>query len=112
MFPLGGRLIIPQPLRRVELSAGGGGIYLHYSETAPSNGYYQTSCYSCTSRSGWGGYGLANISYFLDENRTFRVGTTLQYVSATTNGEAVGNVPGIHTSDHWLNVSFGIGISF
>ena len=112
MIPLGGRLIIPQPLKRIELSAGGGAIYLHYSETAPSNAYYQVSCYSCTSRGGWGGYGLANVSYFLDENRNFRVGTTFQYVSAATNGANVGNVPGIRTSDHWANLSFGFGLSF
>ena len=112
MIPLGGRLIIPQPWKRIEVAAGGGGIYLHYSETAPSNGYYQTTCYSCTSRGGWGGYGLANVSYFLDENGTFRVGTTLQYISARTIGGAVGNVPGIQTSDHWLNLTFGLGLSF
>ena len=112
MFPLGGRLIIPQPFKRIELAAGGGGIYLHYSETAPTGGQFQVNCYSCTSRGGWGGYGLANASYFLDENHNFRLGTTFQYVSASTDGDAVGNVPGIHTSDHWINLMFGIGISF
>jgi len=38
MIPLGGRIIIPQPFHRVEVSAGGGTVYLHYSETAPSGG--------------------------------------------------------------------------
>jgi hypothetical protein len=112
MIPLGGRVIIPTPLQRIELSAGGGGVYLHYSETAPSNGYYSPSCYSCTSRGGWGGYGLGNVSYFLDENHNFRVGATLQYISATTNGQAVGNVPAVRTNDHWLNLTFEFGLSF
>ena len=41
MIPLGGRVYIPTPFRRIEVSAGGGGIHLHYSETVPSNaGYY------------------------------------------------------------------------
>jgi hypothetical protein len=112
MIPLGGRVIIPQPWERFEISAGGGAVYLHYSETAPSNPYYATSCYSCTSRGGWGGYGLGNVSYFLDENHNFRVGTTLQYIAASTNGSAVGNVPAISTTDHWINLSFEFGLSF
>ena len=112
MFPLGGRLIVPQPWKRIELAAGGGTVYLHYSEVAPSGGEPGVSCYSCTSRGGWGGYGLATASYFLDENHNFRVGTTFQYISAGTSGDAVGNVPGIHTSDHWANLMFGFGISF
>ena len=112
MLPLGGRIFIPTPFKRFEVSAGAGTAYLHYSETVPQNGYYQNNCYSCTSRGGWGGYGLANISYFLDSNRNFRVGTTLQYIVAGTNGQAVGNVPGIHTTDHWLNLMFEFGLSF
>ncbi|MBZ5633329.1 MAG: hypothetical protein LAO55_09390 [Acidobacteriia bacterium] len=75
MIPLGGRVYVPQPFKRIEVSAGGGSMYLHYSETVSSSaGYpgYQNYCYSCTSRGGWGGYGMANVSYFLDSNRTFR----------------------------------------
>src|SRR5579862_8526661 len=113
MVPLGGRVYIPQPFKRFELSAGGGAAYLHYSETVPSNGgVYSIGCYSCTSRGGWGGYGIANVSYFLDENRNFRVGTMLQFINASTNGQAVGNVPSIGTTDHWLNLSFEFGFSF
>jgi hypothetical protein len=112
MFPLGGRIIIPQPWNRIEIAAGGGGVYLHYSEVAPTGGAVGVQCYSCTSRGGWGGYGLGNVSYFLDENHNFRVGATAQYISAGTNGDAVGNVPGFHTTDHWFNLMFGVGISF
>jgi hypothetical protein len=112
MIPLGGRVIVPTPLKRIEVSLGGGAIYLHYSETAPSNGYYSPSCYTCTSRGGWGGYGLGNVSYFLDENKNFRVGTTFQFVSASTNGQAVGNVPAIKTTDHWATLAFEFGLSF
>jgi hypothetical protein len=112
MLPLGGRLILPLPLKRFEVAAGGGAVYLHYSETVPSNGYYSPSCYSCTSRGGWGGYGLGNVSYFLDENHNFRVGATFQFISASTNGQAVGNVPANKTTDHWATLAFEFGLSF
>jgi hypothetical protein len=112
MLPLGGRLILPLPFKRLESSVGGGGVYLHYSETAPSGGYYQNSCYSCTSRGGWGGYALGNVSYFLDSDRVFHVGTTVEYISAHTNGDAVGNVPSLRTTDHWLVAGFEFGLNF
>ena len=113
MIPLGGRVYIPQPFKRFDVSAGGGTAYLHYSETIPSNGGdFAVGCYSCTSRGGWGGYGLGNVSYYLDENRNFHVGTTFQFIAASTNGAAVGNVPAIKTTDHWTNVSIEFGFSF
>ena len=118
MIPLGGRIHIPQPLKRLDFSVGGGTAYLHYSETVSSNsgysGYsgYSVGCYSCTSRGGWGGYGLANVSYYLDSGRMFHVGTTVQYVVASTNGPAVGNVPALKTTDRWTNISFEFGVSF
>jgi hypothetical protein len=115
MIPLGGRVYIPTPFKRIELSAGGGGIHLHYSETIPSNtgyGYYSASCYTCTSRGGWGGYGLASARYFLDENHNFHIGTTVQFVSASTNGQSVGDIPALNTTDHWMNVMFELGLSF
>ena len=113
MIPLGGRIYIPQPFKRIEVSVGGGTAYLHYSETVPSNGSgYSVNCYSCTSRGGWGGYGLGNVSYYLDSNHTFHVGTTLQFIAASTNGQAVGNIPALKTTDHWTNLSFEFGLSF
>ena len=113
MIPLGGRVYIPQPFKRLEFSVGGGTAYLHYSETvSSSNVGYSVGCYSCTSRGGWGGYGLANVSYYFDSNRIFHVGTTVQFIDANTNGPAVGNVPALKTTDHWTNVSFEFGLSF
>jgi hypothetical protein len=38
MIPPGGRIYIPQPFKRVEISTGGGASYLHYSETLSSGG--------------------------------------------------------------------------
>ncbi len=112
MIPLGGRVYIPLPSDRIQVSVGGGAAYLHYSETAPSGGYYSSQCYTCTSRGGWGGYGLAEADYFLDSNHNFKVGTILQYIAGTTNGQAVGNVPANSTKDHWFNLMFDFGFSF
>jgi hypothetical protein len=113
MAPLGGRVILPLHLPRIEVSLGGGAMYLHYSETAPSNGgYYMPTCYSCTSRAGWGGYGMANASWFLDSSQSFHIGATVQFVSASTNGQSLGSIPGVRTSDHWTNIFLEAGLSF
>ncbi len=112
MIPLGGRIYIPLPLKRVEISAGGGAMYLHYAETAPSNGYYSTTCYTCTSRGGWGGYGMVEANYYLDEGHNFHVGTQLQFIAGTTSGQPVGNGPGNKTTDHWTNLLIEFGFSF
>jgi hypothetical protein len=113
MIPLGGRIYIPQPFHRIQVSVGGGAAYLHYSETVPSDGGdFTPNCFTCTSRGGWGGYGLANASYFLDSNHNFRVGTTLQYVAGSTNGQTVANFPATRTTDHWVNLAIDFGFSF
>ena len=112
MIPLGGRVYIPTRFSRIEASVGAGTAYLHYSETVSQNGFGQNNCYSCTSRGGWGGYGLVNVNYFLDSTRNVHVGTTLQYIVGRTNGPAVGNVPGIQTTDHCVNLAFEFGLSF
>jgi hypothetical protein len=37
---------------------------------------------------------------------------TVQFIAASMNGDAVGNVPALKTSDHWTNVSVEFGLSF
>ena len=113
MIPLGGRAIAPLLKGRLLLAGGGGGAWLHYSESLnqPSY-YYSVACPTCTSRGGWGYYGLADAQYFLDQDHHFRVGVTTQFIRANTNGSAVGNVPAIQTSDHWVNVFAALGFSF
>lgn len=120
---LGGRVYLPLHLSRIGSSVGVGAVHLHYSETAPSNGggygygygyggVGGSACYTCTTRGGWGGYGLANVSYYLTSDHTFRVGTTVQYTVGHTNGQAVANFPATKTTDHWLELAFEIGLSF
>ncbi len=115
MLPLGGRVILPLAAGRVLLAAGGGAAWLHYGEHL-SNPYsyygYSVNCDLCTARSGWGSYGLANASYFLDRDQHFRVGVSTQIIRAHTNGDAVGGIPGTRTSDHWINVAGELGFSF
>lgn len=99
----------------MELAVGAGAAYLHYSETANTGGggyYYSSYCYSCTSRDGWGGYGLANLRYWLNDNKNFAVGATVQYIEGRTNGPPVGGISAIRSTDHWLNVMFQFGVSF
>jgi hypothetical protein len=112
MIPLGGRVYVPTPFKKIEVSVGGGVAHLHYSESVPSNYYYSNTCYTCTSRGGWGGYGLANARYYLDENHNFHVGATYQFISASTNGQPVGDLPANKTTDHWSNIAFEFGLSF
>lgn len=117
-FPLlGGRMYLPLPWNRLSVAIGAGGTHLHYSETASSSGggyygYSSSNCYSCTSRGGWGGYGLGNVSYFLDSSHIFHVGTNIEYIAGSTNGAPVANIPPVKVTDHWLNVGFEFGLSF
>jgi hypothetical protein len=91
------------------VSAGGGPVYLHYAETSTSGTAY---CFTCTARGGWGLQGSTKIRYLLGDDKNYHIGTVLQYVSGSLNGEAVGNIPGAKTTDHWYNVLFEIGFSF
>ena len=121
MFPrLGGRIYLPLHLSRIEASLGGGAVHLHYSETAPSSGggygygygYGSSGCYTCTTRGGCGGYGLGSVRYFLDSNHQIHIGTNLEYIAASTNGQAVANIPAVKTTDHWVQVAIVFGLSF
>ncbi len=109
--PMGGRAIIP--IGRLMISGGGGGAYLRYSEhlRQPSD-YYRVDCPVCTSRSGWGYYGLVNVSAFLDRGRHFRAGVTGKMYRAHTEGESLGALPAIRTKDRWLVIGGEFGFSF
>ena len=111
--PMGARAIAPFAHGRLLFAGGGGMAYLRYSESLnqPSY-YYQVDCPVCTSRGGWGPYGLVNGTYFLDHDQHFRVGLTTMFYRAHTNGDALGNLPGSQTTDHWTNIFGEIGFSF
>jgi hypothetical protein len=111
-IPLGSRYVIPSPFKRMDFSTGGGEIYRHYSETLSLNGCYSSECCTCLSRGGWGSYGPGNTSYFFGDGHHFHVGTTYEFVAASTDGQAVGHVPDVRTSDRWSNLFLEFGFRF
>jgi hypothetical protein len=67
--PFGVRFLVPAAAGRVELFAGGGGLYQQYSIANPSYSQF-------TSRSNWGEYALAGVGIALDRRRRFWAGVT------------------------------------
>jgi hypothetical protein len=111
--PFGGRAIIPLAQERFWIAGGAGGAYLNYREriSQPSD-YYRIDCYACSARSGWGYYGLVNVGTALDRGRHLRLGITAKMYRAHTEGEPLGNVPGLRTRDKWLMITGDFGFSF
>jgi hypothetical protein len=112
-LPLGGRAIIPVLGGRLQFSGGGGGAYMRYAESVrqPSD-YFRVDCPVCTSRSGWGWYALVNASLAIDRGQHFRLGVTGKSYRGDTEGEPLGNVPGLRTHDKWLSIFGQFGFSF
>jgi hypothetical protein len=109
--PLGGRAIAPLAHGRLLFSAGGGGAYMRYNErvSQPSS-YFRIDCPVCTMRTGWGYYAQAGADYFIGRN--FRLGALMRVYRGHTNGEPLGPVPGVRTTDHWVNTMAQLGFSF
>jgi hypothetical protein len=103
-----GRLVdIPQPFKRMNLSAGLGAGYFQHSTDYPSG--YSPNCYSCTSRRGWRNV-LANWNKLLSgHNLSF--GSTFQYVASPINGLSISSVLANDT-DHWTNIALAFGLTF
>ncbi len=113
MWPFGGRVVWPFKDGRLQASIGGGGVYLRYSERLEQpNSYYRFSCPVCTSRSGWGAYGVAAASIPIDHYQRFRFGVTAKVYRGHTNGEAVGPVPALETRDMWVNLFADLTVGF
>jgi hypothetical protein len=112
LVPLGGRAVIP--IRRVMLSAGGGGAYIRYQERVrqPFGENFRIDCPVCRSRSGWGYYGLVGVSVALDRYEHFRLGVTTRVFRGRTDGDAFGSVPAIRTRDTWINTAGEFTFSF
>jgi hypothetical protein len=113
LIPFGGRLVLPLSGGRLQLSGGGGGAYMRYSERLrqPSS-YYKYECPDCGSRSGWGTYALASGSYALDHYQLFRLGVTAKFYRGHTDGAALGSAPAAETLDRWINVFADFTVSF
>ncbi len=113
LVPLGGRVVLPVAGGRLLFSAGGGGTYMRYSERLrqPSD-YYRFECPVCNSRSGWGYYGLVGTRVALDYYKRFWFGVTSKVYRGHTEGDPLGEVPGLRTRDQWINVFAEFGVSF
>ena len=112
-IPVGGRGILPLARGRLLISGGGGGAYLRYSELLhqPSE-YIRFDCPVCGTRSGWGYYSLVGADVFVDRYHHFRLGVTSKLYRAYTEGDRLGAVPGIRTTDRWLQIFGQVGFSF
>ncbi len=113
LVPLGGRAILPLASGRFLISGGLGGAYMRYQERMRQPyEYYRIDCPVCKSRSGWGSYGLVDVSVALDRYQHFRIGTTARVYRGHTEGESLGLVQGVRTRDHWINAYGYFGFCF
>lgn len=108
MIPFGGRAILPLPGQRVELFGGGGATYLHYGESVEVPGGGEDSgfnCRTCRSRGGWGYYALAGVNVAVEGSHRFWVGVETRLFHGKTNGDPLGAVPPLETTDTWINTA-------
>jgi hypothetical protein len=106
--PFGGRAILPLPGQRIELFGGGGAAYLHYGESVEVPGGGSDSgfnCRTCRSRGGWGAYAVAGVSVAVERSRRFWVGVESRLFHGKTNGDPLGAVPPLETTDTWINTA-------
>lgn len=114
-FPYGGRVVVPIQNERIQLFAGGGGIYMRYSERVRqpfAQQGFQFDCAVCSARDGTGYYGLVGGTVALDQSQVFRVGVTSRFVRGETSGEPIGAVPARTTEDRWTNIYFTFSVNF
>ena len=112
--PFGGRAILPfGDAGRMEVYGGGGGAYLRYSEVLrqPSD-FFQVPCTVCSSRSGWGYYGLVGFRAALNRGRNFWLGVSSKVYRAKTDGEQLGDIPPFETKDRWTFVQAEFSLAF
>ena len=113
LVPLGGRVVMPLGSERVQFHAGGGGAYLRYTErlSQPFQGV-QFGCAECGARSGWGYYGLVGGSAALDRDGHFRLGVESRVYRGRTEGDPLGDVRRVRTTDRWINILGTFTLSF
>lgn len=95
-IPFGVRFIAPLVAHRVELSAGGGGLYQKYSVSNPYNPF------NVSSRDNWGGYFVGGAAVAIDHRHRFRVGATPRVILM--------NPP--HTRNRWFTITGDISFRF
>jgi hypothetical protein len=113
MVPLGIRGILPIG-PRVELFGGGGAVYLHYGESVevPDAGDSGFNCRTCKSRGGWGTYAMAGVNVAVERSHRFWVGVESRLIHGKTNGDPLGAVPPLETTDTWINTAAVFTVRF
>jgi len=114
MVPFGGRGILPIG-PRVELFGGGGAVYLHYGESVEVPGAGSDSgfnCQTCRSRGGWGTYAIAGVNVAVERSHRFWVGVESRLIHGKTNGDPLGAVPPLETTDTWINTAAVFTVRF
>ena len=114
MIPFGARGILPLG-PRVELFGGGGAVYLHYGESVEvpsSDGDASFNCQTCRSRGGWGSYAVAGVNVAVERSHRFWVGVESRLIHGKTNGDPLGAVPPLETTDTWINTAAVFTVRF
>jgi hypothetical protein len=114
-LPYGGRVIVPIKGDKIQLFAGGGGVYMRYSERVRqpfAQQGFTFDCAVCSARDGNGYYGLVGGNMALDRAQHFRIGVTSRFIRGETSGEPIGSVPAQTTEDRWTNIFFTFTVSF
>ncbi|HEY3440295.1 MAG TPA: hypothetical protein VGK29_06070 [Paludibaculum sp.] len=94
--PFGVRFVAPIRTGRLELSAGGGGLYERYTVGNPIAPGYEAP------RHGWGGYFVGSTAIALDRSHHFWLGVTPRWFLA--------NPP--YNRDRWFQLSGEFSIRF
>ena len=114
IVPLGARGILPVG-PRIELFGGGGAAYLNYSESVEVPGAGEDSgfhCQVCRSRGGWGYYAVAGANVAVERSHRFWVGVESRLIHGKTNGDPLGAVPALETTDTWINTAAVFTVRF
>ncbi len=114
MVPIGARGILPIG-PRVEVFGGGGAAYLYYGESVEVPGAGSDSgfrCQVCRSRGGWGYYTAAGVNIAVERSHRFWIGVESRLIHGKTNGDPLGAVPPLETTDTWVNTSAVFTVRF
>ena len=94
--PFGARFILPLKQDRYELSAGGGGLWEHYTVNNPN------TAFGANSYSGWGGYFKVSAGMALDRGRHFWISGTPRWILANPANQR----------DRWFMITGDVSFRF
>ena len=97
--PFGVRGVLPLRRGRVELSAGGGGLYEKYSVSNPDSGI------GLATYDGWGGYFVAGAAASIDRRRHFWLGASPRWFLANAGYKG-------YTHDRWFVITGDFSFRF